>query len=158
MSAAVSILDGNTFVVSDRNGDVTARLSDPQGLFDRDTRFLSRWLLTVNGQRPSVLSVDDLNYFAVQFFLTPSSGTVYVDSSLSVLRKRSVGRGFHEELTVLNHGGEPAEVELRIEAAADFADLFEVKDALRKKGELYTRVEDSTLVLGTVAQASTTTV
>jgi glycogen debranching enzyme len=95
-----------------------------------------------------VLSVDDLNYFAVQFFLTPSSGTVYVDSSLSVLRKRSVGRGFHEELTVLNHGGEPAEVELRIEAAADFADLFEVKDALRKKGELYTRVEDSTLVLG----------
>ena len=30
---------------------------------------------------------------------------------------------------------------MRLDAAADFADLFEVKDALEKKGELYTRVE-----------------
>ncbi len=148
MSQTVSILEGNTFVVSDRAGDMAASPADPQGLFDGDTRFLSRWLLTVDGKRPSVLSVDDVSYFMVQFFLTPSSGTVYVDSWLSIIRRRSVGHGFQEELTVMNHAGKPAELELRIEADADFADLFEVKDALAKKGELYRRVDGGRLVLG----------
>jgi glycogen debranching enzyme len=37
---------------------------------------------------------------------------------------------------------------LHVEAAADFADLFEVKDALKKQGEPYVRVEDRRLVLG----------
>jgi hypothetical protein len=35
----------------------------------------------------------------------------------------------------------PARLELRIEADADFADLFEVKDSLAKKGETYRRIE-----------------
>ena len=37
----------------------------------------------------------------------------------------------------MNHGKEPIELEVELEAAADFADLFEVKDKLAKKGELY---------------------
>ena len=35
----VKILDGNTFVVSDANGDIEASLTDPTGLFSFDTRF-----------------------------------------------------------------------------------------------------------------------
>ena len=50
MSAAlVQILDGNTFVVSDDRGDIEASLTDPTGLFSYDTRFLSKWVLTING-------------------------------------------------------------------------------------------------------------
>ena len=37
---------------------------------------------------------------------------------------------------------------MRIEAAADFADLFEVKDHLTKKGEFYHRIESNRLLLG----------
>ena len=33
MSDLVKILDGNTFVVSDRSGDIEASASDPTGLF-----------------------------------------------------------------------------------------------------------------------------
>ena len=43
----VKILDGNTFVVSDERGDIEASLTDPTGLFSFDTRFLSRWVLTI---------------------------------------------------------------------------------------------------------------
>ena len=43
----VKILDGNTFVVSDGRGDIEASLTDPTGLFSFDTRFLSKWVLTV---------------------------------------------------------------------------------------------------------------
>ena len=74
----ISILEGNNFVVSDLRGDIDASPSEPLGLFAWDTRFLSRWLLTVDGQRPNVLSTDDLDYFYVQFFLVPGTGTVYV--------------------------------------------------------------------------------
>ena len=99
----VKILDGNTFVVSDERGDIEASLTDPTGLFSFDTRFLSRWVLTVNGERLNPLSVDDLEYFRTRFFLVPGTGTVYIDAKLSVIRQRAVSNGFHEELTILNH-------------------------------------------------------
>jgi glycogen debranching enzyme len=144
----ISVLEGNNFVVSDLRGDIDASPSEPLGLFAWDTRFLSRWLLTVDGQRPNVLSTDDLDYFYVQFFLVPGTGTIYVDSDLSIIRKRAVGNGFHEDVTILNHKDKPVDLKVRIEAAADFADLFEVKDALKKKGEFYHRIESDRLVLG----------
>ncbi len=147
-SDTVSILDGNVFVVSDRRGDIEATPTDTSGLFAWDTRFLSRWRLTVDGTTPNALSTDDLQYFSAQFFLVPGTGTVYVDADLSIIRRRAVGDGFHEDLSILNHLGEPVDLVVRIEAGADFADLFEVKDALKKKGELYTRIEDHSLVLG----------
>jgi glycogen debranching enzyme len=143
----VQILDGNTFVVTDSRGDIEASPIDPTGLFSFDTRFLSTWILTVNGERMNALSVDDLQYFETRFFLVPGTGTVYVDAKLSVIRVRAVGNGFHEELTILNHADEPVDLTVRFEAASDFADLFEVKDALEKKGRYSTRADGETLVL-----------
>jgi len=143
----VKILDGNTFVVSDPRGDIEASLTDPTGLFSFDTRFLSTWVLTVNGQRLNALSVDDLQYFEARFFLVPGTGTVYVDAKLSVIRQRAVGDGFHEELTILNHAAEPIELTVRVDADSDFADLFEVKDALKKKGTYSTRIDKDGLHL-----------
>ncbi len=143
----VKILDGNTFVVSDERGDIEASLTDPTGLFSFDTRFLSRWVLTVDGQRLNPLSVDDLQYFEARFFLVPGTGTVYIDAKLSVIRRRAVGDGFHEELTILNHDAAPVDLTVRVDAASDFADLFEVKDALKKKGTYSARVEKGRLLL-----------
>src|SRR5918912_3020262 len=144
----VSILEGNTFVVGDRLGDIDASPDEPHGLFNKDTRYLSRWRLTVGGRSPRLLSTDDVNYFSAQFFLVPPDGTVYDDSAFSIVRKRAIGDGFHEDVTVMNHSSEPLELELRIDAVADFADLFEVKDALAKQGQHYQRVDGRQLVLG----------
>jgi glycogen debranching enzyme len=143
----VKILEGNTFVVSDERGDIEASRTDPTGLFSFDTRFLSTWVLTVNGERLTSLSVDDLQYFETRFFLVPGTGTVYVDAKLSVIRRRSVGNGFHEELTILNHDDKPVELTVRLDADCDFADLFEVKDALKKKGSYSRRLEGGRLQL-----------
>jgi glycogen debranching enzyme len=148
MSDEVKILDGNTFVVSDDRGDIEASPTDATGLFSFDTRFLSRWVLSLNGERLSALSVDDLQYFETRFFLVPGTGTVYIDAKLSVIRRRTVGGGFQEELTILNHDDEATALTVRIDAACDFADLFEVKDALKKKGGYSTRAGRRQLVLG----------
>src|SRR3954465_1294276 len=144
----VSILDGNTFVVSDRRGDLEASPTDTHGLFLNDTRFLSRWVLTINGLRPKLLSIDDQAYFRVQHFLALATGTIYVDSHLSVVRRRSVGDGFQEDIVIENHDKKPIDLEIKLEADADFADLFEVKDKLAKKGKLYRQVEGGVLTLG----------
>ena len=56
----VSNLDGNTFVVTDRRDDIDASPTEPQGLFQDDTRFLSKWVLLVDDRCLNVLSIEDL--------------------------------------------------------------------------------------------------
>ncbi|HVY39175.1 MAG TPA: glycogen debranching N-terminal domain-containing protein [Polyangia bacterium] len=143
---SVSILDGNTFVVSDRHGDLEASPTVNHGLFVNDTRFLSQWVLTVNGIRPKLLSVDDLSFNEARFFGALATGTIYVDSHLSIVRRRTINNGFIEELTLMNHDSKPVDLEVRLQAAADFADLFEVKDMLPKKGTLSRHAEKERLL------------
>ncbi|HKE63917.1 MAG TPA: glycogen debranching N-terminal domain-containing protein [Micromonosporaceae bacterium] len=148
MTKEVRILDGNTFVVSDDAGDVAASPTEPSGLFSYDTRFLSTWALTIDGKRLTTLSVDDLQYFETRFFLVPDTGSIYVNATLSVIRQRTVESGFTERLTIMNHDDKVVDLSVRIEAGTDFADMFEVKDALAKKGKTYTRIEHGRLTFG----------
>jgi glycogen debranching enzyme len=144
----ISILDGSTFAVSNRAGDMDAGPNQPHGFFYKDTRHLSRWVLTVHGVPPAALSTDTVEYYFAQFFLAPPTGTIYRDPSLSLIRRRMIGEGFVEEVTLMNHGAAPDELVVRVEAGADFADLFEVKDVLAKKGTVYRAVRGGDLVLG----------
>jgi glycogen debranching enzyme len=144
----VNSLAANTFVVSDAAGDIEASPVEFVGLFSFDTRFLSRWVLTVNGARLNALSTDDIRYFESRFFLAPGPRTVYLDTKLSVIRHRSIFAGLCETVTVMNHGEEPIDVGIRLEAGSDFADPFELKDATPKKGQYYRRVVDGRLVFG----------
>jgi glycogen debranching enzyme len=148
MQQTVSILDGSTFLVSSENGDIKARPEQPEGLFFRDTRHLSLWKLTVNNLELDALSTDTIEYYFAQFFCVPPTGTIYQNPTLSIIRQRMVGDGFVEELSLLNHGTENQQVEIRLQAAADFADIFEIKDALPKKGEHYHHIRTGQLVLG----------
>jgi glycogen debranching enzyme len=145
----VSVLEGTTFVVSRRNGDVDAGPGEPHGLFHRDTRHLSRWLLSVDGTPLDALSTDDTKSFSASFFLVPGTGSEYTDATLSVIRRRVVGDGFFEELTVLNHSAKRIRPEIALAVGADFADVFQVKDAtIERPGKSYSRAEDGVLVLG----------
>ncbi|MFI6822810.1 glycogen debranching N-terminal domain-containing protein [Micromonospora sp. NPDC050187] len=145
----VGILDGTTFLVCDQAGDILASPDEPVGLFAHDTRLLSKWVLTVNGERLSTLSVDDIHYFENKFYLVPGHQDVYVNSTLSVVRRHTLNTGLQEDLTIINHGGQPVDLTVRVDVDADFADLFQVKDATpKRKGRHYRRVDDDRLVLG----------
>src|SRR5262245_45140504 len=144
----VKILKGNTFVVSDARGDIDASPADPAGFFSFDTRFLATWVLSVDGKRLTPLSIDDLQYFEAHFFLVAGRAAVYIDGNVSVIRQRAVTEGFIEQITIINHDDKAVDLTVRLEVGCDFADLFEVKDALAKKGSQYTRIEDECLVLG----------
>jgi glycogen debranching enzyme len=121
---ALTILEGSTFCVSDERGDIT---DATMGLFAADTRFLSRWLLTVNGARPLLLSSDKVEYFSAAFFLrNPVTGELGYDD-LSIARERFVGDGMQESIVIKNHARRRLEFELALELGSDFADIFAVK-------------------------------
>ena len=121
----LTILEGSTFCVSDELGDI----SEPtMGLFAHDTRFLSRWVLTINGARPLILSSRKVEYYSAAFFLrNPVAGDLAHDE-LSIGRERFVGDAMQEHIVVQNHSRRPLAFDLALELGNDFADIFAVKE------------------------------
>jgi N-terminal domain of (some) glycogen debranching enzymes len=108
-------------------------------------------VLTINGVRPTVLSVDETAYYQAQHFLALGTGVTYIDSHVTVIRRRSVGGGFREALSVTNHDARSIDLDIRIEAESDFADLFEIKNkSSEKQGAISRHVDrDRELTLTT---------
>jgi glycogen debranching enzyme len=125
----VSVLDGSTFVVGDRLGDVRADEGREHGLFSEDTRFVSRWVLRVGETPLQLLGINQGEHFAAQFFLTPTVGPEEQAPS-SIVRRRLVDHVWMEEVIITNHRHHVSQMRIVLEIDADFADLFEVKDGV----------------------------
>ena len=123
----LSVLDGSTFVVGDRLGDLRADEGREHGFFSEDTRIVSRWMLSVGVTPLELLSLDQDTHFGARFFLTPRVGPDE-QAPYSIMRRRLVDHVWMEEITLTNHLHEPAVLDVHLEVGTDFADLFEVKD------------------------------
>jgi glycogen debranching enzyme len=142
----LSVLDGSTFVVGDRLGDVRADEGREHGFFSEDTRFISRWRLRV-GQTPlELLGLHQSSHFDAQFFLTPIVGPDD-QAPCSIVRHRLIDHVWMEEVTVTNHLHEASRFRVVLEVAADFADLFEVKDGTVAEREVSFTHDGATLTL-----------
>ncbi|HZC74649.1 MAG TPA: glycogen debranching N-terminal domain-containing protein, partial [Gaiellaceae bacterium] len=123
----LTVLDGSTFCVCDERGDVDG-LATASGFFASDTRFLSRSLLTLGGARLDPLSHDHhLPHLASFVLRNPLAGGLK-PNELVVKRERFVGDCMEERIVVENHSHRRVDAELGLELAADFADIFVVKD------------------------------
>ena len=121
----ITVLEGSTFCIGDDRGDVTGQTS---GFFSLDTRRLSRFVLTVNGERPLLLSSGKVEYFSAAFYLrNPLAGGLEQDV-LSIVRSRFVGEAMQERVAVSNESMDPQKFTIAFELATDFADIFAVKD------------------------------
>ncbi|MFI2652084.1 glycogen debranching N-terminal domain-containing protein [Micromonospora fulviviridis] len=144
----VRLLDGNTFVVSEETGDIDASPTIPTGFFSFDTRFLSKWILSINDERVNALTVEEVEYFESRMVVVPTLPAPLVDIGVSAIRDRSIGGSFTEQLTVINHEPKPVDLRIRIDVDSDFADIFEIKDVRNKSGTYYTQVDGGRLRLG----------
>jgi glycogen debranching enzyme len=134
---AIQVLEGSTFMLSDPLGDVHP--GSVAGLYHEDTRHLNRFVLTVNGAAPVVLTSREVDYYSASFFTTNPALDGISPKSLTIRRHRFVGDGLRETIRVRNHLREPVDLELRLSCGADFADLFEVKGKeFRKAGRIST--------------------
>ena len=142
----VSVLDGRTFVVADRLGDVRVDEGREHGFFSEDTRFISRWALQVDEAPLQLLGLDQDAHFAAQFFMTPRVAP-HDQAPYSVMRRRLIDQVWLEEITVTNHRSATSEVRAVLEVDADFADLFEVKDGVVAERDVTCHQEDGVLLL-----------
>jgi glycogen debranching enzyme len=136
-SNAVAVLEGASFMFSDAAGDVPA--DSIGGLIHEDTRFLSRWELTVNGASLHVLSSCTVDHYSASFFLTNPELPGLNANTVCVRRQRFVGDGLHERIEVQCWANDSASVQVRLAVGVDFADLFEIKDVVRDRSEQITR-------------------
>jgi len=137
---AIAILEGRTFMCSNALGDIPA--GSIGGLLHNDTRFVSRWELTIAGQPLTLLKSAVVDYYSASFFLTNRDMPTLRGSSVSVRRQRFVGNGVAEQIVVANMSSAPVRLEIRLACGADFADLFEVKDVVRDRSAHITRMHD----------------
>ena len=144
----VRVLQGRTFMVSDASGDVRRDPRVPNGLFYRDMRHLSHWEIRLDGRRPEAISGTALECDEAVFFLAERIGSMEQTPTYSLVRRRHVSGGVYEWLQLTNYGTEPLLVHLSVLFSADFADVFEIDDDVRKAGSLYRRVEGQRATLG----------
>jgi glycogen debranching enzyme len=131
----VSVLEGSTFVVGDRGGDIRLDDGREHGFFSDDTRFISRWRLSIDDTPLVLLGLDQHTHSLAQFFLTPDVGPDE-QAPYSIMRRRLLDEVWTEELIVINHRHTTSHVAVLLDVDADFADLFEVKDGVQRHRDI----------------------
>ncbi len=121
----ITLVDGQTFCLSGRSGDFSG---DPtHGVFFADMRVLSTARFLVGGSTVEPLAVE----------LVDSSGANFVGRSrvsmpsehrLVTVRRRALGSVWHERIELRNTGPFAVSTVAEFQVAADFADVFSVKE------------------------------
>ncbi len=148
----INVIEGSTFLISDRHGDAQARTTSRKtdGLFYRDMRHLSTFDLTIKNAPLELLSTNNTNFYAASFFFALDTGSMQRFqriTEVSVIRHRNLLRVLREEITLQNHSHREIPIELELRFAADFADLFEVKyDHVEKVGLLERSCEEDCIL------------
>jgi glycogen debranching enzyme len=145
---------GHTFAVFDHYGDVTPVGIGEQGVFHEGTRFLSRLALRIGRVRPLLLSstVKQSNDLFLIDLTNPDislDGQVVIPrGTLHVFRTKFLWNGAcYERIRISNHGLQALQFALNLRFEADFADIFEVRGAVRpRRGERGPEVIESTSV------------
>ncbi len=148
-SETTSLQDGHArtlkhddvFAVFNHAGDALAGVGSQDGVYFCDTRYLSHFQLTMMGASPKVLSsnLSDDNTTLTCDLTNPDlfdrQGRVALaQGSIHLRRTRLLWRdSVFERLAVTNFSDRPQTIQLRIDFAADFADLFEVRGAKRER-------------------------
>lgn len=139
-----TINHGHTFLVSEFDGSITDK-SD-QGLYARDTRFLSRYQLFIEGEPWTLLNSGAVAYYASRTYLVnpqvlTEEGTIAA-GTLGLVLGRTIGEALHEDIDIRNYSAKRARFNLALLIRNDFADIFEVRaKALTRRGQIQTEWE-----------------
>jgi glycogen debranching enzyme len=136
-----TLKQGDTFALFDHSGDAISGPGSPEGVYHADTRYVSHLYLTINGERPILLSSsirDDnvtLTCDLTNPVLTDGDGEQFLDNDLIYIRRiRFIWQGsVYERMSVTNYDDREQPVSLELEFDNDFADVFEVRGTRRKK-------------------------
>jgi glycogen debranching enzyme len=137
----------NLFMLTNAHGDIRPD-GRGLGLYDSDTRVLSTYDMLLNGVHPVVLRAGPAaSYHATTQLTNPDlfadparqmdgSEVVLRRQSVGIVRERVVAGGLRERILITNYTTTPERSQVTLALDADFADIFELRGAVRaKRGE-----------------------
>jgi glycogen debranching enzyme len=138
-----SIKEGDMFLFADAEGNLDAEEAIGAGLYYRDTRFLSDYMLTFDGRPPLLLSTSaDRPYsshidLANQDLTAPDGTVTAVQGTINIRRTRVIKDRLYERIRVKNYNASPVSMRVELAFGSDFADIFEVRGLKRsQRGKL----------------------
>jgi len=140
----LTLKHGDTFAMSNRYGDFSGGVTNPEGLYHHDTRYLSLLRLSIEGHRPLLLSSTVQNNNAL-LRVDLTNPDVYSGAELLLPRdtihfarsKFLWECACYEAIVAHNYGNEARTVRVTLEFESDFRDVFEVRGQARpRRGEL----------------------
>ncbi|MBS9395769.1 MAG: amylo-alpha-1,6-glucosidase [Dolichospermum sp. LBC05a] len=134
----ITVKDDDLFLVTDTMGNISDCYlygSTPSmGMFCRDTRFLSRLELQIEGRSPILLSSNADKGFALSVLCTnPDLDNLFKADTVGIRRELVLNGALFEEIEVANYNTTSIVFELSLSFDADFVDLFEVRGHHRQK-------------------------
>lgn len=135
----------DTFGIFDRWGDILPIGKGAQGIYHRDTRFVSRLEFKINGLRPLLLSsaIKEENEILSVDLTNPEmkdkAGVPVIKGMIHIRRSQFIRNShFYEQIKITNHHKEGHQLDLSLRIEGDFKDIFEVRGLERdKRGEIF---------------------
>ena len=131
---------GDMFAVFDHHGDAVGGPDRPDGLYYRDTRYLSWCQLRISGHRPLLLgsTVRDDNATLTCDLTNPDieePGAHTLEHDLIHIRRSCFlwNATCYQRLSIRNFDQEPHALRMQVVFASDFADIFEARGTRREK-------------------------
>ncbi|MGD6802327.1 amylo-alpha-1,6-glucosidase [Rossellomorea aquimaris] len=127
------IKENNLFFLTDEKGDIVENHSYGLGLYMKDTRYLSKFNLKINGEEPILLHSDGSeNYMAKILMTNPhqekDGGLILWRESVEIERTRFIYDDIlYETVTAKNYYPKPVSFELSAHFDVDFKDMFIVR-------------------------------
>ena len=139
LQPTLTLKDDDLFLITDTSGNISGCTEDQPdvslGLLCKDTRFLSRLELQIEGRAPILLS----STASQGFGLSALCANPYIEGkieaeTIGIQRDLLLQGSLFEELTITNYNIDPVEFDLSLSFAADFVDLFVIRGAVRHAG------------------------
>ncbi|CAN1212847.1 amylo-alpha-1,6-glucosidase [Tumidithrix helvetica PCC 7403] len=145
--STLTLKDNELFLITDTLGNISAMecrsegIESSMGLFCRDTRFLSRLELQIDGRSPISFSSTARKGFAMTVLCSNHQiGELehgIKTETIGIHRELVIKGGLFEEMQIVNYNTKPISFSLSLSFDADFSDLFEVRGVKRtKRGNL----------------------
>jgi len=121
----------NTFGLIGREGNIYPHGKMVQGIYHNGTRFINKLVLSINGQKPLLLSStikEDNDIFSIDLANPVLEKCDMPESTIHISRNQFVREGaFYEEINCVNYNEEDCEFELSLSFNSDFKDIFEIR-------------------------------
>jgi glycogen debranching enzyme len=133
----LAVKEGETFLYSDTEGNLDDRKDYGLGLYHRDTRFLSHFMMRLSGRDPVLLSSSSERAYMAHVDLTnpdlyEGDELTVPQQTLNIRRIRAINGRLYERVRVKNYNAYPVSVDVEFSFGADFADIFEVRGMARE--------------------------